>query len=111
MSALQGFPRITPFLWFDSNAEGVVDFYITVFRNSPRLDQLRIAGDSEGREDRILTISFEVDGRKFSALNGGPIFKFTEAVSFTVRCDLQQAVDRYWSKLSAGGSEGQCRRL
>ncbi len=108
MSALQDFPRITPFLWFDSNAEEAVDFYLTVFKNSRRLDDLRAAGGARGPKSGILTIAFELDGQKFTALNGGPTFKFTEAVSFVVRCDSQQEVDDYWSKLSAGGSEVQC---
>ena len=108
MSVLQSFPRITPFLWFDSNAEAAVEFYLTVFRNSRRLDELRTIDDSRGPKGSILTIAFELDGQKFTAINGGPMFKFTEAVSFVVRCDSQQEVDEYWSKLSAGGSEGQC---
>jgi predicted 3-demethylubiquinone-9 3-methyltransferase (glyoxalase superfamily) len=102
MGALENFPRITPFLWFDSNAEEAVDFYLTVFNNSRRLDELRKPDGS------VLTIGFELDGEKFTALNGGPLFKFTEAISFTVRCDSQQDVDEYWSKLSAGGGEVQC---
>jgi predicted 3-demethylubiquinone-9 3-methyltransferase (glyoxalase superfamily) len=108
MSALQNFPRITPFLWFDSNAEEAVDFYLSVFKNSRRLDEFRNIDESYGPRGSILTIAFELDGQKFTALNGGPIFKFTEAVSFVVRCDSQQEVDDYWSKLSAGGSEIQC---
>jgi predicted 3-demethylubiquinone-9 3-methyltransferase (glyoxalase superfamily) len=102
MSALEKFPRITPFLWFDSNAEEAVDFYLTVFKSSRRLDELRKP------EGSILTIAFELDGQKFTALNGGPSFKFTEAISLTVRCDSQQEVDEYWAKLSAGGKEIQC---
>ena len=98
MSALNSYPRITPFLWFDSNAEEAVGFYITVFKNSRRLDDVR----------NPMTISFELDGQTFTALNGGPYFKFTEAVSFVVRCDTQREVDEYWSKLSAGGTESQC---
>ena len=108
MSAFENFPRITPFLWFDSNAEEAVDFYLTVFKNSRRLDELRNPGDAPGPKGGILTIAFELDGQKFTALNGGPAHKFTEAVSFVVRCDSQQEVDYYWSKLSAGGSEIQC---
>jgi predicted 3-demethylubiquinone-9 3-methyltransferase (glyoxalase superfamily) len=108
MSALQSFPRITPFLWFDTNAEEAVEFYLTVFKNSRRLDGLRHTDDTPGPTGSVLTITFELDGQKFTALNGGPIFKFTEAISFTVRCDSQQEVDEYWSKLSAGGNEGQC---
>jgi predicted 3-demethylubiquinone-9 3-methyltransferase (glyoxalase superfamily) len=108
MSALQNFPRITPFLWFESNAEEAVDFYLTVFKNSRRLGELRTIDDSRGPKGSILTISFELDGQKFTALNGGPTFKFTEAVSFVVRCDSQQEVDDYWAKLSAGGQEIEC---
>src|ERR1700719_4245228 len=108
MNAFQGFPRITPFLWFDSNAEDAVDFYLSVFKNSRRLDELRTTEAGPGPKGSILTIEFELDGQKFTALNGGPNFKFTEAISFVVRCDSQQEVDHYWSRLSAGGSEGQC---
>ncbi|MEO6911336.1 MAG: VOC family protein [Edaphobacter sp.] len=108
MSALQNFPRITPFLWFDSTAEEAVEFYLTVFKNSRRLDGLRHTDDTPGPTGSVLTIAFELDGQKFTALNGGPMFKFTEAISFVVRCDTQQEVDEYWSKLSAGGSEIQC---
>jgi predicted 3-demethylubiquinone-9 3-methyltransferase (glyoxalase superfamily) len=108
MSALQSFPRITPFLWFDSNAEEAVEFYLTVFKNSRRLDKARSTTDGPAPKGGVLTIAFELDGQIFTALNGGPMFKFTEAVSFVVRCDSQQEVDDYWSKLSAGGSESQC---
>jgi len=82
MSALQNFPRVTPFLWFDSNAEEAVDFYLAVFQNSRRLDEVRTGDDSRGPKGSILTIAFEPDGQTFTALNGGPMFKFTEAVSF-----------------------------
>ncbi len=108
MSALPSFPRITPFLWFDSNAEEAVNFYLSVFKNSRRLDDLRSPDDNPGPKGSVLTIAFELDGQKFTALNGGPLFKFNESVSFLVRCDTQQEVDYYWSKLSAGGSESQC---
>jgi predicted 3-demethylubiquinone-9 3-methyltransferase (glyoxalase superfamily) len=108
MSTLENFPRITPFLWFDSNAEEAVEFYLTVFKNSRRLDELRNTGDVPGPKKGVLTIAFELDGQTFTALNGGPMFKFTEAVSFVVRCDSQEEVDYYWSKLTARGSEGQC---
>jgi predicted 3-demethylubiquinone-9 3-methyltransferase (glyoxalase superfamily) len=105
LSDLKNSPRITPFLWFDSNAEEAVDFYLSVFKNSRRLDVL---DDNRTPNGGILTIAFELDGQKFTALNGGPNFKFTEAVSFVVRCDSQQEVDDYWAKLSAGGSESVC---
>ncbi len=106
MSALEKFPRITPFLWFDANAEQAVDFYLTVFKNSRKIGEVRTSGD--GAPGAILTIAFELDGQSFTALNGGPHFKFTEAISFVVRCDTQPEVDEYWSKLSEGGTEVQC---
>jgi predicted 3-demethylubiquinone-9 3-methyltransferase (glyoxalase superfamily) len=108
MSALQDFPRITPFLWFDSNAEEAVDFYVSVFKNSRRLDELKTSEDSRIPKGSVLTVALELDGQKFTAINGGPSFKFTEAVSFVVRCDSQQEIDEYWAKLTAGGSEVQC---
>jgi len=109
MSALQNFPRVTPFLWFDSNAEEAVDFYLTVFKNSRKLDVLNNSPDNPNPPAKILTIAFELDGQKFTALNGGPMFKFTEAISFVVRCDSQQEIDDYWSRLTAGGGkESRC---
>jgi predicted 3-demethylubiquinone-9 3-methyltransferase (glyoxalase superfamily) len=105
MSALAEFPRITPFLWFDNNAEEAVNFYLSVFKNSRRLE---VQPNGSGVPADILTIAFEIDGQKVTALNGGPLFKFTEAISFVVRCDSQEEVDDYWAKLSAGGSDGQC---
>jgi len=108
MTSLQNSPRITPFLWFDSNAEEAVNFYLSVFKNSRLLSETRNTHGMSGPKGSILTISFELDGQKFTALNGGPMFKFTEAISFVVRCDSQQEVDGYWSKLSAGGAESRC---
>ncbi len=108
MSTLEGYSRITPFLWFDSNAEEAVEFYLSVFKNSRRLDGLQRDGNKPVSKGSVLTIAFELDGQQFTALNGGPMFKFTEAVSFLVRCDSQQEVDEYWSKLTAGGRESQC---
>lgn len=108
MSAFEDYPRVTPFLWFDSNAEEAVDFYLSVFKNSRRLDTLTMTEDGPVPKGKPLTIAFELDGQKFTALNGGPLFRFTEAISFVVRCETQEEVDEYWSKLSAGGSEGQC---
>ncbi len=108
MSTIKNFPRITPFLWFDSNAEEAVDFYIGVFRNSRRLDKLVNPGDAPVPKGKVLTIAFELDGQKFTALNGGPTFKFNEAISMMVRCDSQEEVDFYWTNLSTGGSESQC---
>jgi len=105
MGIFDSAPRITPFLWFDGNAEEAVEFYLTVFRNSKRLDGVRTAESPSGK---ALTVSFELEGLRFTALNGGPLFRFNEAVSFVVRCDSQEEVDYYWEKLAAGGSEGQC---
>ena len=93
---------ITPFLWFDANADEAVNFYLTVFKNSRRTEEVRTPGG------KILTILFELNGQRFIALNGGPLFKFTEAISFVVRCDSQKDVDEYWSKFTADGAEGQC---
>jgi predicted 3-demethylubiquinone-9 3-methyltransferase (glyoxalase superfamily) len=111
MSDLKNLPRITPFLWFDNNAEEAVDFYLSIFKNSRRLNELRNPIDDPGPavpKGKVLTVAFELDGQKFTAMNGGPAFKFNEAISMVVRCDNQQELDEYWSKLSAGGSEIQC---
>ncbi len=108
MSGLENYARITPFLWFDSNAEEAVEFYLTVFNNSHRLGEQRWPDDTVAPKGSILTVSFELDGLQFTALNGGPYHKFTEAISFVVRCDSQQEIDEYWSKLTAGGSEVAC---
>jgi len=111
MGVLESYPRITPFLWFDSNAEEAVDFYLSVFRNSRRLGELRNTASDEPcmvPRGSVLTVSFELDGQQFTALNGGPHNKFTDAISFVVRCDTQQEVDYYWSKLTEGGAEVAC---
>jgi predicted 3-demethylubiquinone-9 3-methyltransferase (glyoxalase superfamily) len=109
MGPFENFPRITPFLWFDRNAEEAVDFYLTIFKNSRRLDTLRSSTDTpSGPKGMVLTISFELDGLRFTALKGGPYHKFNEAVSFVVRCDSQEEVDDYWEKLTDGGGEVAC---
>lgn len=108
MSALEQSSRITPFLWFDSNAEEAVEFYLSVFKNSRKLSEFRNPGEAPGPKDGVLTIAFELDGTRFTALNGGPEHKFNDAVSFVVRCDSQQEVDYYWSRLTEGGSEIAC---
>ena len=109
MSMIPSHSRITPFLWFDGNAEEAVNFYISVFKNSRRLDKMDSAVDSSVPKGKVITISFELDGQSFVALNGGPNFKFTEAISFVVRCENQDEIDYYWSKLTAdGGAEVQC---
>jgi predicted 3-demethylubiquinone-9 3-methyltransferase (glyoxalase superfamily) len=108
MSAVEQSPRITPFLWFDGNAEQAADFYMSVFKNSRKVAELRNPGEAPGPKDGVLTVSFELDGTRFTALNGGPNYKFNEAVSFVVRCDSQAEVDYYWSRLVEGGSEIAC---
>ncbi|HEX3893197.1 MAG TPA: VOC family protein [Terracidiphilus sp.] len=104
MSAVEQASRITPFLWFDQNAEEAVAFYLSVFKNSHQTSKLiRQADDPSGPKGSVLTIGFELDGLPFTALNGGPMYKFNEAVSFFVRCENQQEIDTYWSKLTEGG--------
>jgi predicted 3-demethylubiquinone-9 3-methyltransferase (glyoxalase superfamily) len=109
MSMVPSKTRITPFLWFDGNAEEAVNFYLSVFKNSRRLDKVDSAVDTSVPKGKVITISFELDGQAFVALNGGPNFKFTEAISFVIRCEDQEEIDYYWSKLTAdGGKEVQC---
>lgn len=108
MSALEQSPRITPFLWFDGNAEQAAEFYMSVFKNSRKVAELRNPGEAPGPKGGVLTITFELDGTRFTALNGGPNYKFNEAVSFMVRCDSQDEVDYYWSRLTEGGDEIAC---
>ena len=109
MSSFQDFPRISPFLWFDSDAEAAVDFYVSVFPNSRKLGLMRSSVDTpSGAAGTVLTVSFELDGLKFTALNGGPGHKFNDAVSFVVCCETQEEIDYYWSKLTEGGSEVAC---
>lgn len=106
--SFQNFPLISPFLWFDGNAEEAADFYISVFPNSRRISDLSAPNDDTVPKGSALTVAFELDGLKFTALNGGPYHKFNEAISFVIRCESQQEIDDYWSKLTAGGSEIQC---
>jgi predicted 3-demethylubiquinone-9 3-methyltransferase (glyoxalase superfamily) len=109
MSMVPSNARITPFLWFDGNAEKAVNFYLSVFKNSRRLDKMDSAVDTSVSKGKVLTISFELDGQAFVALNGGPNFKFNEAISFMIRCENQEEIDYYWSRLTAdGGAEVQC---
>ena len=104
--------KITPFLWFDTQAEQAAQFYTSVFKNSAvkQISRYGEAGrDVHGKEPgSVMIVEFELDGQTFTALNGGPHFKFTEAVSFQVSCDSQAEIDEFWRKLSAGGEEGQC---
>jgi len=104
--------KITPFLWFHDQAEEAVKFYTSIFKNSRigKITRYDKAGEkAAGRPaGSVMTIEFQLDGQKFVALNGGPQFKFTEAISFVVNCQAQAEVDRFWKKLSAGGKEVQC---
>ena len=101
-------PRITPFLWFDNNAEEAANFYVSVFKNSKVLNIARYGEVGPGPKGTVMTVEFELDGQEFVALNGGPQFKFTEAVSFVVNCDTQEEVDYYWERLSEGGEKSRC---
>jgi len=104
--------QITPCLWFDNQAEEASIFYTSIFKNS-KIDHINRYG-KEGfeihgqKEGTVMTVNFRINGQPFTALNGGPLFKFTEAVSFQVFCDNQEEVDYYWDKLTADGEEGQC---
>ena len=105
--------KITPFLWFDGQAEDAVNFYTSVFKNSKIGRILRyteeVAENSGRPVGSVLTIEFEIEGQKFVALNGGSLFKFNESVSFVVNCETQEKVDYFWRKLTAdGGEESQC---
>jgi predicted 3-demethylubiquinone-9 3-methyltransferase (glyoxalase superfamily) len=102
--------RITPFLWFDHEAEEAANFYVSVFKNSKVKEISHYTGEEpSGEKGSVLTVAFELDGQEFVALNGGPKFKFTEAVSFVVNCETQEEIDYYWEKLTAdGGEEVQC---
>jgi predicted 3-demethylubiquinone-9 3-methyltransferase (glyoxalase superfamily) len=104
--------RITPFLWFDHQAEEAAKFYVSIFKDSRITSAARYddaGAKASGRpKGSVMTVAFELDGQEFTALNGGPLFKFTEAISLVVNCQTQDEVDHFWSKLSAGGQEVQC---
>jgi len=100
--------KIITFLWFDGNAEEAVDHYVSIFKHSKILNMTRYSEAGPGPEGTIMTIEFQLEGQEFVALNGGPQFKFTEAISLAVRCETQKEVDELWAKLSEGGEEGQC---
>jgi predicted 3-demethylubiquinone-9 3-methyltransferase (glyoxalase superfamily) len=101
-------PKITPFLWFDANAEEATNFYTSIFKNSEIISVSRYGEGSPGQPGKVMTTTFILDGQPFTALNGGPHFKFTEAVSFFVSCETQAEVDELWEKLTDGGEESQC---
>ena len=104
--------RITPFLWFDSQAEEAARFYTSIFKKSKILKISRYDESGPKTTGRppgsVMTVAFQLDGQEFLALNGGPVFRFTEAISLVVNCKTQAEVDYYWKKLSAGGAEVQC---
>jgi predicted 3-demethylubiquinone-9 3-methyltransferase (glyoxalase superfamily) len=100
--------KITPCLWFDTEGEDAARFYTSVFPNSRILDVARYGSAGPRPEGTVMTVKFELDGQEFVALNGGPEFTFSEAISFQVSCKDQDEVDDYWSKLSEGGEEGPC---
>lgn len=100
--------RITPFLWFDGQAEEAANFYVSIFPNSKVVATSRYGEAGPGPKGSVMTVAFELDGLSFTALNGGPMFKFTEAISLVVHCETQAEVDHYWDKLSAGGQQVQC---
>ena len=100
--------KITPFLWFDTQAEEAANFYVSIFKNS-RVKTLSRYGDAgPGPKGSVMTVQFELSGQEFLALNAGPQFKFSPAISFLINCETQEEVDCYWDKLSAGGREDQC---
>ncbi|MFT2009260.1 VOC family protein [Pontibacter sp. 13R65] len=100
--------KITPFLWFDNQAEEAVNFYISVFKNSKMLSLNRYGEAGPGTKGSVMGLSFQLDGQNFMALNGGPHFKFTPAISFYVNCYSQAEVDELWEKLSEGGRKDRC---
>jgi len=100
--------KITPFLWYDNSAEEAMNYYISIFKNSRVLSVSRYSEGGPGAPGTVMTATFELDGQEFIALNGGPHFKFTEAISFSVNCETQEEVDEIWEKLSAGGEKGRC---
>lgn len=100
--------KITPFLWFENQAEDAMHFYTSVFKNSKVGGVTRMGDGGPGSEGSVMTASFELEGLQFTALNGGPHFKFNEAISFVVDCQSQAEVDELWEKLTDGGEEGQC---
>jgi predicted 3-demethylubiquinone-9 3-methyltransferase (glyoxalase superfamily) len=105
---MSGKQKIATFLWFDANAEEAAKHYVSIFKNSKILSVTRYGDAGPGPKGSVMTVNFQLEGQEFIALNGGPHFKFTEAISLLVNCDTQREVDELWSKLSAGGEESQC---
>ena len=100
--------KITPFLWFDGKAEEAMNFYVSIFKDSKVGRVTRYEEGGPGPKGTVMSATFQLDGQDFLALNGGPLFKFTEAISFFVNCETQQEVDELWEKLSAGGEKQRC---
>ncbi len=100
--------KITPFLWFDNQAEEAMNFYTSIFKNSKIIGMSRYPEGAPGPAGQVMTATFELEGLQFMALNGGPMFRFTEALSLFVTVETQEEVDDLWEKLSAGGSKGRC---
>jgi len=100
--------KIPPFLWFDGTAEEAMNFYVSIFKNSKIVSVTRYGEAGPGPKGSVMTAAFQLDGHEFVALNGGPQFKFTEAISFWVRCETQEEIDEMWEKLSAGGAKSRC---
>ena len=100
--------KITPFLWFDGRAGEAITFYTSIFKNSKAENVTRYGKGGPGPEGEIMTGTFELDGQQFMALNGGPMFQFTPAISFFVKCETQEEIDEFWIKLSEGGKTSQC---
>lgn len=100
--------RITPFLWFDDQAEEAANFYVSIFDNSKIVGVTRYGEVGPGPKGSVMTVAFQLDGQEFIALNGGPQFRFTEAISFVVNCKTQEEVDELWGKLSEGGEKVEC---
>ena len=100
--------KISPFLWFDTQAEDAAKYYVSIFKNSKIVNVARYGAAGPGPAGSVMTVQFELDGQAFIALNAGPRFKFSEAISFVVDCRTQDEVDHFWSQLSAGGEEQMC---
>jgi predicted 3-demethylubiquinone-9 3-methyltransferase (glyoxalase superfamily) len=100
--------KITPFLWFDGQAEEAANFYVSIFDNAKISSVSRYPEDAPGAAGTVMTVAFELDGQEFVALNGGPEYAFTPAVSFSIDCKTQQEVDKFWDRLSEGGRPSQC---
>lgn len=100
--------KITPFLWFDDQAEEAVNFYTSIFKNSKVVSMSRYGEGGPGPQGTVMTATFQLEGQEFMALNGGPHFTFSPAISFFINCATQEEVDELWEKLSSGGEEGQC---